>query len=78
MNAAQLIQDMNDGCLTEVETAGCFYYDQARGLTVRQQFFIYPNDTIACLNSVDGGASVLVLHGDDDAIFRSRHPEFFA
>lgn len=77
MNAAQLFADINTECLVEVESAKCHYFDSVRGLTVRQQFFIYPDETTVCLNSVDGGYSVVVLGEDDAATLRNRNPFFF-
>jgi hypothetical protein len=69
MNASQLFADINTGCLTEVAQAASSFYDSVRGLTARQSFFIYPNDTIVCLTSVDGGNTVTILDGDDAATF---------
>ena len=69
MNASQLFADINTGCLTEVVEASNSYYDQARGLTVRQSFFAYPDDTIVSLNNVDGGYEAIVLDSDDCATF---------
>jgi hypothetical protein len=77
MNVQQLLQDIESGCLTEVTEAANQYYDEARGLSVYQRFFVYPNDTIACMNSVDGGNAVLVLSGDDEATFRSLYSAYF-
>ena len=77
MNASQLFNDIETGALTEVESAACHYFDNARGLTAHQRFFFYPNDTIVCLTSVDGGNKVLALDGDDEIIFRSRNPMYF-
>ena len=42
---------------------------QNRGLTVRQSFYVYPDDTIVALNYVDGGYQTLTLSGDDAATF---------
>jgi hypothetical protein len=78
MNAQQLHQDIATGCLVEVEQSACSYYDNVRGLTARQQFFIYPNDAIASLTTIDGTGSVIVLSGDDEATFRSIHRGYFA
>ena len=57
--------------------ANLSYYDSVRGLTVRQQFYVYPNDMIVCLNSVDGGYTVNTLQDDNEVIFRSRNPMYF-
>lgn len=77
MNASQLFADIETGCLVEVEAAKCHYYSEVRGLTVWQSFYIYPNDTIACLNACDGSYDVLTLEGDDEATFRHRNPMYF-
>jgi hypothetical protein len=77
MNASQLFADINTNALSEVAQAANHYYDEARGLTVRQQFFIYPDDTIVALNSRDGGYEVLTLKGDNEATFRSFHKAYF-
>lgn len=69
MNASQLFADINTGCLAEVAQAANSYYDEARGLTVRQSFYVYPDDTIVALNYVDGGYQALTLGGDDAATF---------
>ena len=69
MNVANLFADINTGCLTEVAAAANSYYDQTRGLTVRQSFYVYPDDTIVALNYVDGGYQALTLSGDDTATF---------
>lgn len=78
MNATQLFADINTGCLTEVAQAACVYDDQVRGLRVRQSFYVYPDDSIVCLNAADGSYSVLQLEGDDEVIFRSRNKQFFS
>ena len=77
MNVQQLLQDIETGCLTEVVEAANQYYSEVRGLTARQQFFVYPDDTIVCMTCVDGGYSVNVLHGDDDATFRALYGMYF-
>lgn len=77
MQASQLFQDIETGALTKVESAKCHYFDSVRGLTVRQQFFIYPDDTIVCLNSADGGYSTITLRGDDEVTFRNIHRTYF-
>lgn len=77
MNASQLFQDVETGCLVEVESAACRYHDSVRGLDVRQSFYIYPDDSIVCLNAVDGGYSVLTLGTDDVACLRARNPSYF-
>ena len=69
MNASQLFSDITTGCLFEVAQAANSFYDQVRGLTVRQSFYVYPDDTIVALNCVDGGYQTLTLHGDDAATF---------
>lgn len=77
MNASSLFQDIATECLTEVVSAACVFDDQARGVRVRQSFYVYPDDTIVSLLSADGGYEVLTLAGDDVAIFRNLHPSYF-
>jgi hypothetical protein len=77
MNASQLFADINTGALTEVERAANSFYSEERGLTVRQQFFIYPDDTIVALNYCDGSYAVLFLSDDNVAVFQHRYSEFF-
>ena len=69
MQVSQLFQDIQTGCLTEVNSAERMYYDSVRGLSVRQKFFVYPDDTVVALNSVDGGYSTIVLNQDDTSTF---------
>jgi hypothetical protein len=69
MNASQLFADIDTGCLTEVPAAACSYYDNARGLTVRQSFYVYPDDTVVCLAHCDGSSSTVTLGADDTATF---------
>lgn len=75
MNASELFANIE--CMTEVPQAACAYDDEARGVRVRQSFYIAPNDTIYSLQSADGGNTVLTLAGDDEVIFRNRHPAYF-
>lgn len=77
MNAAQLFADLNTNSLTEATEAAASYFDNVRGLTVRQSFYVYPNDSVVCLNSVDGGYSVVTLDGDDLATFRHLYRQYF-
>lgn len=69
MNASQLFEDIGTGCLTEVAQAASSYYDETLGLTVRQSFYVYPDNTIVALNRVDGGCKTIILSGDDAATF---------
>ena len=69
MTPSQLFADINTGCLTEVAAAACSYYDENRGLTVHQSFYVYPNDTVVCLNCCDGSSSTVTLGVDDTATF---------
>ena len=69
MNASQLFADLDTSCLTEVAQAANSYYDEVRGLTVRQSFYLYPDDTIVALNYVDGSYQTVPLFGDDAATF---------
>lgn len=77
MNASQIFADINTGCLVEIESAACRYHDTVRGLDVRQSFFVYPDDTVVCLNAVDGGYATIVLNDDDVACLRTRNPFYF-
>jgi hypothetical protein len=77
MNASQLFADIETGCLVEVESAKCHFYSEVRGLTVRQSFYVYPDDTIVCLNACDGSYEVLTLTGDDEATFRFHNSMYF-
>lgn len=78
ITATELQQDIATGCLVEVQAAACSYDDTTRGLTARQAFFVYPDDTIVCRTTVDGTSSVSVLSGDDEVTFRSIYREVFA
>lgn len=73
MNVSDLIEDINTGCLVEVQAAACSYYDNARGLTVRQSYYVYPNGMIAQLNSCDGTSRVTVLDPENAGIFNARY-----
>jgi hypothetical protein len=73
MQVANLFADINTNCLTEVSAAADSFYCPVRGLTVRQSFFVYPDDTIVCLNSCDGGYEAIILDGDDAATFNHRY-----
>lgn len=77
MRIAQLFQDIETGCLTVVKEAARAYDDHVRGLTARQEFYIYPNGLIVSMTTVDGGYTVQPLHGDDEAIFMNRYPQYF-
>lgn len=77
MNASQLFEDISANCLTEVSEAATSYYDSVKGLTVRQQFFIYPDGKIVCLNSSDSSNSTIVLQSDDEATFQHIHSRYF-
>lgn len=77
MNVSKLLQDIETGALTEVVNAACVYDDNARGVQVRQSFYVYPDDRIVCLNSADGGNDVLTLRGAEEVIFRSIHKSYF-
>ena len=69
MITSQFFSDLSTNCLTEVAQAATSYYNTERGLTVRQSFYIYPNGTIVCLNSCDGGYTVQTLDDDNVVIF---------
>lgn len=65
MTPAQLFSDIDTGCLAVVREDA--FYSDFHGLTVRQTFYAYPNDSVVCLNCVDGASTVLVLDADDIA-----------
>ena len=69
INATELFEDINTGCIVEVTQAANSYFDRERGLTVRQQFFLYPDGDVIGLNYVDGGYSTIYLDEDDQATF---------
>lgn len=74
-----VLSDIESGCLCEVERAARVFDDEARGLRVRQQYFIYPNDKIVALNYCDGGYEAIGMYDEDDiATFRHYYKEFFA
>lgn len=73
MNASDLFDDINTGCLVEVEAAAYAYYDSVRGLTVRQSYYVYPNGMIAQLNRVDGSNTVNILDDENVVIFNDRY-----
>lgn len=77
MNASNLFQDIATNCLTEVVQAARVLDDQARGVRVRQSFYVYPDDTIVSLLAADGGYTVLTLDGHDAATFRHLNPSYF-
>lgn len=77
MNAAQFHEDMASGCLEEVISARSTYTDGATGSTVRQSFYVYPNDAVVSCWASDGGYRVEALSGHDLATFRSLHPSYF-
>lgn len=80
MLASQLAVDVESGAVIEVPEARSSYYSEERGLTVQQQFFIYPDDRIYQLSSVDGTGSVIELRSesDEEATFRHLYPAYFA
>jgi hypothetical protein len=65
MNINKLFADIETGCLTEV--AHHSFYSDVHGLTVRQTFYAYPDDTHVCLSCVDGTSTALTLDDDDVA-----------
>lgn len=77
ISATELQEDIESGCLIEVGKASCSYYDNVRGLTVRQSFFVYPNGAIVCKSIADSKCQAFVLDGDDEVIFQSLYKEFF-
>lgn len=77
MNAAQFHEDKASGCLEEIVSARSTYFDNAKGVTVRQSFHVYPNDAVVSCWESDGGYRVESLSCHDLATFRSLHPSYF-
>lgn len=77
MNASKLFADIATNCLTEVPQAACVFDDQARGVRVRQSFYVYPDDTIVSLLSADGSYEVIVLDDEASSIFRNKYQDYF-
>lgn len=74
MTPGQLFADIETGCVVEVPAAASSFYDPARGLTVRQSFHVYPDDTVVALNYCDGSYTAITLVDDDDiATFFHRY-----
>ena len=69
MHYAAFITDLATDCVVEVKAAASSYYDSVRGLTVRQTFFVYPDDTVVCVSCCDGTTTVARLDDDDQATF---------
>ena len=65
MTPGQLFADIDTGCLTEVACHS--FYSDVHGLTIRQTFYAYPDDTHVCLSCVDGTSTVLSMDADDVA-----------
>ena len=77
MNTANFFQDLSSGALTEVVGAVRYFDDVVRGLTAKQQFFIYPDNTVVSVVTCDGSASVQELDEEDSSIFRHYNKEYF-
>lgn len=76
-NAANIIADAATGCLTQVAEATNSFYSDELGLTVRQSFYIYPDDTIVFLNAADGGYKGGLVTGEDAETFRAIYSRYF-
>ena len=77
MNASTFFQDLSTNCLTEVVGAMRYFDHVVKGLTAKQQFFIYPDNTVVSAVTCDGNTSVQELNEEDSTIFRHYHKEYF-
>ena len=77
MDSIQLHQDILTESLTEVESASSSYYDNCRGLTVRQSFYVYPDDSVVSLKCCDGSYDAIEVVGEELSIFRSIFSSYF-
>ena len=74
----RLLDDIDTGCLTKVEPATTSYYDSVLCQKVDQEFYVYPDDTIVCLNYAGYRCNAVPVCGDNEAIFRALFPAYFA
>jgi len=77
MNVIELFKDIKSECLTEVKSAAVTFYSDVRGLTIRQTFYVYPDDSIVSLMSFDGGYEVVSLNNEESSIFRHLNQSYF-
>jgi hypothetical protein len=77
MNTKQALQDIESGALTHAARADNMRDNIERGLSVRQSFYIYPDDRVIALDYCDGSYSVIELTGEAYEIFRALYPEYF-
>jgi hypothetical protein len=77
MNTRQALQDLESGALCHVVHADNMRYSEERGLSVRQSFYIYPDDRVIALDYCDGSYSVIELTGDNLETFRALYPMYF-
>lgn len=77
MNTIQALQDIESGCLCHVVHADNMRDDIERGLSVRQSFYIYPNDRVIAVDCCDGSYNAYELTGDDYETFRALYPMYF-
>lgn len=77
MNTKQALQDIESGALTHVARADNMRYSVERGLSVRQSFYIYPNDRVIAVDCCDGSYNAYELTGETLHTFMAHYPEFF-
>lgn len=77
MNTILALQDIESGALTHVVHADNARYSEERGLTVRQSFYIYPNDSVIAVDCCDGSYDAYELTGETLETFRALYPEYF-
>lgn len=77
MNASHFFQDLSTGSLTEVVEASRYYDDVVKGLRAKQQFFIYPDNTVVSVVTCDGNTSVELLDEENTTIFTHYYKGYF-
>ena len=77
MNTALALQDIESGALCHVVHADNMRYSAERGLSVRQSFYIYPDDRVIAVDCCDGSYDVIELTGEAYEIFRALYSEYF-
>jgi hypothetical protein len=77
MNTRQALQDIESGALTHVVHADNSRYSEQRGLSVRQSFYIYPDDRCIAVDCCDGSYAAYELTGETYETFRALYPMYF-
>jgi hypothetical protein len=77
MNTALALQDIESGALTHVVHADNSRYNAERGLTIRQSFYIYPNDRVIAVDYCDGSYDAYELRGENYETLRALYPMYF-